>query len=427
MRYVCTGLNHKTAGVDLREKLAFSADDVADALADLHVRWPDAEFLLLSTCNRTEIYTARKLHQHPRAEELHAWLGERHQLTLHAYADAIYTHTDDDALRHLFCVASGLDSLVPGEPQIVSQLKQAFATAQETRALGAGLTRAVNESLHVAKHVRSETDIAKGRTSVASVAVDCIAHVFTSLAERCVLSIGSGEMNKIVLQQIQRLTPANILVSNRTAQRAHELAQNCNATVIAFESLGDELHQADVIVTSTGAQNAILTEAMIRSAQKQRRSRPMLILDLAVPRDVEQKVESIDNVYLYNIDDLENTVARQLANRHDHRDAAEAIIDEHLAELLSETAARDVTPTINAMYRRIESILADELADAENKFSTHDDQAEDMEILRRSLRRAMRRFCHPAADSLRRAADQGVGQAHADILRTLLDLDTPAE
>jgi glutamyl-tRNA reductase len=421
MRILCVGMNHQTAPLELREKLAFGPEQAARALRELHDRWADAEFLLLSTCNRTELYVARPLHSHPREEELTAWLGEFHTLPAKTYRDALYVNVDGEAIRHMFTVAAGLDSMVPGEGQIVSQVKAALSAAEKAHAAGPQLQSIVTEALHVSKHVRSETGIAAGKVSVASVAVDCIKRVFETLAGKCVLSIGAGKMNEILLRQIRDLQPERIIVTNRSADRAESLAAASGATAALWEQLPQLLEQADVVVTSTASASPVLTAEMVRAA-RQGRQDPLLLVDLAVPRDIAAAAAEIENVSLYNVDDLEEIAASALETRRQHLDDARAIVEEHYQRFIDDLNVRAVTPTIEALYRRVDAIIEDELAEATNKLSSHDDMQQDMEILQRSLRRAMRRLCHPAADALRGEAADGTGSAHAEIIRKLFNL-----
>lgn len=418
MRILCLGVNFRSARLAIREKLAFTPASADRALRQLGQAWPRAEFFLLSTCNRTELYTARPLHAHPREEELLHWLGRFHQVDPGEFADAIYSHVEADAVGHLFAVAAGLDSLVPGEPQIVAQVKQAAAAAAEVGPLGSTLRNLIDEALRAAKDVRTRTGIAEGKSSVASVALDVLAETFGDLTGRCLLSIGGGKISEILLGQARALAPQRMIVANRSPDRAQELAQAVEAEPADLSDLPDLLARADVVITSTGSAKPIITRAMLESGA----DRPTLLIDLAVPRDIEPAAGELPGITLRNIDDLDAVVTRSLAGRADHLEPARAIIDEHLARFMDNVNVQAVVPTLEALYARMEEIIDAELTEAANKFSTHDDSDEDMDILRRSLRRAMRRLCHPAAENLRRQAAAGHGERSAQILRKLLDL-----
>ncbi len=429
MRILCVGANHRTADLAVRERLALDADQRADALRALRETWPEAEFAVLSTCNRTEVYAARPVHGHPRADRLGAWLLGRCGVGPGAGGGEglLYTLTDAEATRHLFAVASGLDSLVPGEDQIVAQVKDAYAEAAEADAAGGVLSELFQGALHVAKHVRTETDIAMGKVSVASVAVEFVAQVFETLAGKTVLNVGAGEMNELMLQHLRDAGAESIVVANRSRPAAERLAEAFAARAAGLDELGELLPAADVVLTSTGSPEAILTAKDVADAQRTRGYRPLLIVDIAVPRDVAPEAGQVESVFLYNIDDLEQVVRATLARRADQQQAADGIIDEHVDELLGGLKVRQVAPTIEALYRRMQRIADDELADARNKLGTHDDAEEDMAILERTLHRTIRRMLHPCTARLRSAAGSDAARAHVAALRDLFHLDAEDE
>ena len=423
MRILCLGTNHRSADVAVREKLAFDAAQRAEALRDLHHRWADAEFAIVSTCNRTEVYAARGVHGHPRDEELRHWLYEFHSLAPGEFQGVFYTLADGEAVGHLYAVTAGLDSLVPGEAQIVAQVKDAYTEAVEAGCARAVMNELFQGALHVAKHVRTETDIAVGKVSVASAAIEFARQLFETLEDKCVLNVGAGKMNELMLQQLRRVGAGQILVVNRSRDRADRLAEACGGRAGSFERLGDHLAEADVILTATGAAECILTVETIRAAQDRRGYRPLLIVDIAVPRDVEPAAGEVENVFLYNIDDLDGVVQSNLDMRHSQRGAADEIIAEHVEEFLAGLNIRSVTPTIEALYRAMERIAAQELADARNKLVAHDDADEDLAILQRALHRTIRRMLHPCTQRLRSAAGADGARAHIAALRELFQLD----
>jgi len=423
MRILCMGISHKTAPVAMRELLAFDRAGLDKALSLLRQRWPEAEFLLLSTCNRTELYVARPLHSHPREEELLAWLADFHSQGTSQFRRAVYHHADAEAAGQLFRVAAGLDSLVLGEAQIVQQIKSALASAQQACASGQAIRSLVSAALHTAKHVRSETGIGSGKVSIASAAIKFIEQQLGSLAGRCVLSVGAGKMNELMLRQISTLKPARVLLANRSPARAEQLAEGANCQAVALEELGQHLGQADVVVASTGSPEAIISADMLRQALASRADRPMLLIDLAVPRDIAPAAGDLPNVTLCDIDALQDVVDRTAQDRAGHVSQAQRIVAEHVAEFVDGLNSRQVAPTIEALYRRVETIIAEELAEAGNKLSTHADAEEDLQGVQRSLRRAMRKLCHPAAENLRQEAATGPGGVHAEIVRKLFELD----
>ena len=423
MRILCVGTNHKTADVAVREKLTFSAEQRLDAMRRLRENWPDAEFAVLSTCNRTEFYVARPVHGHPRPEELRDWILTSRELAEARYADLLYMLADAEATGHLFAVASGLDSLVPGEAQIVAQVKEAYTQAVEAQSAHVVLNELFQAALHVAKHIRTETEIAMGKVSVASLAVDFVRQLFETLRGKCVLNIGAGTMNTLMLERLVEMDADRILIVNRSRDAADRLATALGGESGDFAALADHLAEADVIVTSTGANEPIVTAKMIRAAQKRRNWKPLLIVDIAVPRDVEPAADKVDNVFLYNIDDLDKIVQANLEMRVEQHGPAKTIITEHVDELMASLNVRKVAPTIESLYKKMSHIADQELADARNKFSTHEDAEEDIQILRRTLHRTIRRILHPCTQQLRKSAGTDAARAYVASIRELFELD----
>ncbi len=421
MRVLCCGANHRTAPIEVRERLALDPAGVREQLAALRARWPDAELLLLSTCNRTELYAVRPVHERPRAENLRRHLEDLAGEPLPAAS--LYERTDAEALRHLFRVAAGLDSLVPGEGQIVAQLKDAFTAALEQGASRSLMNRTVETALHVAKHVRTETGLASGKVSVASVAVELVRQVFEDLTRKTILSIGAGKMNQLMLAHLTELHPGQVLIANRSPERAEALARCAGGRPVAFEDLGEHLAAADVVLTSTGADEPVLGAEAVRTAQKARNWRPLLIVDIAVPRDVSPAAGELDSVFLYNVDDLQAVVERTLGGRRDEFVRAERIVERHVEELQETMQVRDAAPTIRDLYRRMRRIADDELEEAAGKFASHPDAEEDMIILRRTLHRTLRKVLHPVARNLRKDAGREGARSRLATIRRLFGLD----
>jgi glutamyl-tRNA reductase len=423
MRILCVGTNHKTADVAVREKLAFSAERRQAALKQLRAAWPDAEFAVLSTCNRMEIYLARPVHGHPREEELRDWVLAQHGVSGSPYVEALYMLSDAEAVSHLFAVASGLDSLVPGEAQVVAQVKEAYTQAVEAGAAHVVLNELFQAALHVAKHIRTETEIAMGKVSVASLAVDFVRQLFETLKGKCVLNVGAGKMNSLMLARLREMHADRIVVVNRSRPAAERLAGEFGGRPGDFERLEDHLAEADVVVTSTGSRDPVITAGMVSAAQKRRDWRPLLIVDIAVPRDVDPKAGKVENVFLYNIDDLDRIVQANLEMRSGQHGAAQTIITEHVDELMGALNVRKVAPTIESLYKKMSLIAEQELTDARNKLSTHPDAEEDIEILRRTLHRTIQRILHPCAQHLRKSAGTDAARAHVATVRELFELD----
>jgi glutamyl-tRNA reductase len=422
MRILCAGISHRTAGVALRERLALDADARAAALRDLARRWPEAECLALATCNRTELHLARGVHGHPRQGELRDHLRRLGRLSADE-ADAIYDFADGEAVRHLFCVAAGLDSLVPGEGQIVAQLKEAYSAAVSAGTARGVLNELVQAALHAGKEVRTATAIDSGKVSVASVAVDCVTESLGDLEGKCVVNVGAGKMNELMLRRLAELGAGRIVVLNRSADRARELAERCAGEPAPLETLPGQLAAADVVVTSTAAETPVITREMVADAQERRDARPLLIIDIAVPRDVAPAAADLPGVSLFNIDDLESVVHRTLRTREEERQAAEAVIARHVERFMEQLDVRHVAPTIDALYAYMRRVAEEELAAARKKLSTHDDADLDAEIIERVLHRTVRRIMHPAARNLRRAAGGDTARSDAAALRRLFELE----
>lgn len=417
MRILCAGISHKTAPLSIRERFALDAPARRAALKDLCARWPEAECLALSTCNRTEVYLARPAHGRPRADELRDWLASLGGLS---GAEPVYVLEDSEAAGHLFAVASGLESLVPGEPQIVAQIKDAYGAAGEAGAARHVLHELVQAALHAAKRVRSETPIGQGKVSVASVAVEQAAEALGSLAGVRVLSVGAGKMSELILRHLRRRGAGDVVVANRSAAAARELAGRCGGRSVPFERLTEALPGRDLVLTSTAADAPVLRRKDIAAG---RGDGPLVIIDIAVPRDVEPGAGDLPGVRLYNIDDLEAVAARAMAARRDEAEAGREVIAPLVAEFERSLRVREVAPTIRSLHEYMRAVADAELADAMNKLSTHDDAPEDERILRRALHRTIRRILHPAARNLRDAAGSQSASIRAAALRKAFGLD----
>lgn len=423
MRILCVGISHKSAQVAQREKLAMDAPGAAAALANLAQRWPQAEFVLLSTCNRTEVYAARALHDHPRDGEIRRWLCEWHGQRLAEFDPALYTLADAEAIRHLLAVTAGLESLVLGEAQIIAQAKDAYRRAQAAGTARGILGNLFQKALHTAKHVRSQTQLGHKGFSVASAAVECVRRQAGCLQGKTVLSIGAGKMNALMLRELRTSGVQDILVANRSPDKARELAAACGGRSVPLDRLPEAMEQADIVLSSTGAPTPIVTQALVEQVQARRRHRPLLLVDIAVPRDVEPSAGQIRGVTLENIDDLETIVQALRAEQAGQVAPAEAIIDDHTREILQDLDIRQVAPAIEALYRRMRQIADDELDLARRRLSTHDDAQADEKILRHVLHRVIRKIVHPAAESLRDAAGSDAARSQVAALRKLFQLD----
>jgi len=428
MRLICVGISHKTASVEVREKLSFDPDACTRAVMELKRVWPLAEFVILSTCNRTELYAARPVHSFPREEELRQWLAEYRNFHPGQLAETLYTLGGTEAIRHLFSVAGGLDSMVIGEDQIVAQLKDAYTLATHAGAAGPAMNELFQSALHTAKHIRTETDVASGQSSVASIAANAIDDHFDDLTDKSVLAIGAGQMVDAMLKGIQERGVHEFHIANRSLTRAQAMATRLDGHAIDLDSLDDAIDEVDIVVCSTGAAEPILTLDLLASAQQRRDQRPIFIVDIAVPRDVDDAAREVPGVTLVNIDDLQSVADDTLARRLDATHQSDAIIDEHVEEMTHWLRLRTVAPTIHALQKELDAIADGELRRASNKLTSHDDADEDMDVLRHCMHRTIRRVLHPLADYLKQQARNGEAHEPAAMVRDIfrLSLDDAA-
>jgi len=423
MRILCVGLNHKTAPLALRERLAFDDAGARLAIQTHRQSFPDAEIAILSTCNRSELYLARPLHGRPREEEIRGFLAAFHHVARDEFDGCLYVHADAEAARHLFTVAAGLDSLVPGEDQVLAQVKAAYRAAVESDGTGPALNELFQLALAAAKDVRTRTNINVGKVSVASVAVEFARDAFEDLTGKCVLSVGAGKMNAAMLHRLAALGAAPILVTNRSPQRAAELAIACAGEPLAFARLADALARADIVVCSTASSDPIIDAAQAASAMKTRPDRRMLVIDIAVPRDMDPAAAQIDGLDLRNIDDLQRVVEKNISLRSAEMDDCREIIETHVADYLRRRHVREVAPAVEALYHHMRSVADDELAGVRNKLTG--DAEKDEHLMRAAFHRALRRILHDPVTRLRHAAGSEAARRHADVLRELFGLDQP--
>ena len=323
MTIVALGINHKTASVELREKVAFSPEQMSEALQQLSGHAHFNEAVIVSTCNRTEIYCS--LAERNSQTLLH-WLASFHGLDEQELSNNIYYHEGTEAINHLMRVSCGLDSLVLGEPQILGQIKQAYHNAKTHDAIGVTFDRLFQKTFSVAKQVRTETDIGASAVSVAYAAVNLAKHIYGKLDKTNVLLIGAGETIELVAKHLYQNNPQKITVANRTIERAKTLASDVNADVIALAQLPERLHDADIVISSTASTLPIIGKGVVEQALKKRRHKPMLFIDIAVPRDIESQVGELDAAYLYSVDDLQAIVSENIAAREQAAEQAQTII-----------------------------------------------------------------------------------------------------
>jgi len=360
MHLLLVGISHRTAPVDLRERVDFQSRGIDRALAALAARGVAREAVVLSTCNRSEIYAAVEDTAAGRTD-LVAFLSAFHKVDPSAVTPHVHSATDLDAARHLFRVAAGLDSLVVGEPQILGQVKEAHAAAAEVQAVGPTLNRLFHASFAVGKRVRTETQLGAGAVSVSYAAVALARKIFGDLKDRAVLVVGAGEMGKLTAMHLKSQGVLRVTIVSRTMAHAARTAQTIGGSAAPWDELATTLEASDIVITATGAASPIFTKAHIESLMRRRRDRPLFIVDIAVPRDVEPAAGEIEQVFLYNVDDLRATVSENLARRGSEVERAEAIVGEETERFAAWLRSRSAIPTVVALRQRFEAIRRAEL------------------------------------------------------------------
>ena len=380
MQLFALGLNHHTAPVAIREQVAFRPELLTEALADLVRAKPVKEAAILSTCNRTELYFATEHPQHAAD-----WFAEYHRVALQDLSPYLYTFPQRDAIRHVFRVASGLDSMVIGEPQILGQVKDAVRHAEQAGTLGSTLHKLFQRSFSVAKEVRSTTAIGANIVSMAAAAVHLSERIFESVRDQRVLFIGAGEMIELCAAHFCGEQPRKVTIANRTAARAEALAARFGADVIRLDQVAEVLAGYDIVVSCTGSPLPIIGLGMVERALKARRHRPMVIVDLAVPRDIEAEVAASGDVFLYTVDDLAKVVDSGLESRQAAVIEAEGIIDERVDGFLHWLDSRGTVPTIRALRQHADALRRAELERATRLLARGEDPHKVLEALSQGL------------------------------------------
>lgn len=366
MKILVIGLNHKTADVDVRERLAFNGQKLEEGLIKIRELPGIHEAMILSTCNRVEIYSdVGDLEKAP--DTIMTFLSEFHGIDKPAIERSFYTYTGDDAVRHIFRVASSLDSMVVGEPQILGQIKDAFEFALEKKTTGILLNRLMKKAISVAKRVRTETKISENAVSISFAAVELARKIFTDLSEMSFMLLGAGEMAELAAKHMMSSGVREVVVVNRTYERGCELAKEFEGRAVRFEELLKELVHTDIIICSTGAPSYILRKDEMHKAMKERRQRPVFIIDISVPRNIDPEINSLDNVYLYDVDDLQSVVDTNITERKKEAERAEKIIEEEIEAFHKWLISLDSIPTVVALREKAETIKKDELERLINK------------------------------------------------------------
>jgi len=415
--------NYHTAPVAVREKLAFSSPDhLKVAYQELQQSFPDSDIVVLSTCNRVELYAAHEGDRSPSYDELAHFFSEFHDIPVSEFRDDLLSEQGEEAVRHLFRVASSVDSMVLGESQIVNQVKDAYRIAQENNACGILTNTLFQHAIKVSSRVRTETKLSEGRVSVASVAVgDFGKSIFERFEDKTVLVIGAGEMAEETLRYLKEAGARKIIVVNRSTERAEMLAMNWGGEVSPWEQLDDALIKADIVVSTTGATQPVITEDRYRAIRKSTGEKPVFLLDLGAPRDISASVGDIDdNIFLYNIDDLEATCDLNRKSRGREVKKANEIITEETALFMQELHHRATGPVVQRLRSQWHEIREEELRRLFNKLPHLSE--EDRDQIQNSVGRVINKLLHPPLETLREESHSGTPEGLVTALKKLFHI-----
>src|SRR5579862_6648703 len=419
MKLLITGLNHKTAPVEVRERLAFEEKSLPGALDDLKGRPGLLEGMILSTCNRVEIAVTADEQTDVEGSVEH-FLAESCSVDRSWVTPYLYRHDGSNAVRHLFRVASSLDSMIVGEPQILGQLKAAYAVAKERGAISGFLDLVLTKAFNVAKRVRSETDIGESAVSVSYAAVELAREIFGSLKGQTVLVVGAGKMADSAARHLRRAGVSEILVTNRTRSRAEAMAAEFQGKVVDFERFSEALPDVDIVLASSGAPHYIVTREQMRGVMSRRRNRPMFLIDIAVPRNIEPAVNELESVFLYDIDDLDKVVETNIKGRIDVAVEAEEIIREEVERMMLRLKTREVTPTIISLQEQLSSVASAEIERQRGRLGALSPQQE--EAVQAIARGIVNKIAHGPITELRKQAADPSGVHLVSVIRKLFRL-----
>ena len=420
MKLSLTGLNHNTAPVEVRERLAFQPDLLAGAVAELRLTPGVQESVILSTCNRVEIAVTAD-DEIDACAMLPDFLARVRQVDPAWLRPYLYHHQEKDAIRHLFRVAASLDSMVLGEPQILGQLKDAYEVAKSQGAVTGFLDTVMTRAFGVAKRVRTETAIGQNAVSVSYAAVELARQIFGSLRGKKVILIGAGKMSELAARHLERQGVAEIAVTNRSPERARAMAELFRGRIVDYKSFTAVLPEMDVVIASTGAPHFILTREEMKRVIGARRNRPMFLIDIAVPRNIEPSVNELDNVFLYDIDDLRTAVDANRKGREQEAEAAERIVTDEVERTITRLRAREMGPVIVGLQQQLEAVCHGELERVRGKLGElTPQQQEAVEALVRGI---VNKVAHAPIAELRRQAGEPAGHQAIDVIRRVFRID----
>lgn len=403
MKVLVAGLNHNTADIEVREKVAFIGSKLQEGLVELKNLPHVDEVVILSTCNRMELYAGVK-DTEKASESIKTFISGFHNIDRSLLDKAIYVYDDVDAVRHIFRVASSLDSMVIGEPQILGQLKEAFELALEKKTTGILLNKLMKKAISVAKRVRSETRIAENAVSISFAAVELAKKIFTDISEKVFMLLGAGEMAELTARHLLSNGVKEVIVANRTYERACALAKEFNGRPVKFEDFLHEMVHSDIVICQTAASNYILLKEQMQKVMKERKQRPIFIIDItAEPRNIDPKIGDLDNVYLYNIDDLQGIVDENMFERKKEAEKAERIVEEEIEPFFQWLSSLDSFPTIVALREKMEKIKNDEIEKLLNRFPDMDEkQRKAIEYMASAI---INKLIHPPTIALKKDSE----------------------
>ena len=415
MQLALVGLSHKTAPVEVRERLAFSNDALRSALTSLVDRQAVNEAMILSTCNRVEVVA-----ESPDDRLIRDFICEFHQIPQDSLSNHFYSYRNVDAIRHVFRVTAILDSMVIGEPQILGQVKEAYRMAMDAGTVGMHLTALMNRAFAVAKKVRSETGISQSAVSVSYAAVELARKIFGDLSGKTVMIIGASKMGELAAKHLKRAGASSVLVTNRTFERAVELAKVFEGAAVPFEHFIDHMAGADIVITSTGAPHFIIGKNLAEQVIHRRKNKPIFFIDIAVPRDIDPAVNGIDNAFLYDIDDLQQVIDANLKERLKEAMRAEEIVDNEVEAFCLKMQTRDVVPTIVQLQESLEKVRRDEIE--RNRRHLKDLSPDQQAAVDQITKSIVNKILHPPIEQLKQMAHDPQGADLAELIRKIFNV-----
>jgi glutamyl-tRNA reductase len=417
MQIALVGISHKTAPVEVRERLSFQGETIRTALTSLLARENISEAMILSTCNRVEVVA-----EGPDDRMIREFLCAYHRISPDTISKHLYSFRNTDAIRHVFRVASSLDSMMVGEPQILGQVKEAYRIATDAGTIGMHLSALMSRAFAVAKKIRSETGISQSAVSVSYAAVELAKKIFGQLTGKTVMIVGASKMGELAARHLKRAGVSSVLVTNRTFDRAVELAKAFEGAAVLFEHLEDHIDRADIVISSTGAPHFVISRTMAEHIINRRKNKPMFFIDIAVPRDIDPGVHEIDNAFLYDIDDLQQVVESNLKERLKEAVRAEQIVDEEVQVFCSRMQSREIVPTIVQLRDTLDKLRRDEI---ERYRKTLKDMTPDQQAAVDQITQSLvNKILHQPISHLKQIAHEPNGAEMTDLIRKIFNIKT---